>query len=68
MIMRSMYECLIRTRKPLVLLMSEPDENLEIVASPSKVCNHCRINEAEIFQECGEFCLHCWQERTNPNL
>ena len=37
--MRSMYECLIRTWKPLVLLMSEPDENLETLVSPSKMCN-----------------------------
>jgi hypothetical protein len=66
--MRSIYECLIRTRKPLVLHMSEPDENLEILTSTSKMCNHCQIEEAEISQESGEFCLHCWQERTNPNL
>jgi hypothetical protein len=68
MIIRSMYECLIRLRKPLFALMSETDENLETVVSPGKICNHCRINVAEIFQESGEFCLDCWQDRTNPNL
>ena len=36
---------------------------------PSSVtCNHCQTNIAEILQESGEFCLHCWQERTHPNL
>jgi len=32
------------------------------------LCNKCQANIAEIFQESGEFCLDCWQERTNPNL
>lgn len=32
------------------------------------VCNHCQVNSAEIFQESGEFCLHCWQEKTYPNI
>jgi hypothetical protein len=32
------------------------------------LCNHCKTNQAEIFQESGEFCLPCWQERTFPNL
>jgi hypothetical protein len=34
----------------------------------SVVCNRCKNNPAEIFQESGEFCLHCWQERTYPNV
>jgi hypothetical protein len=62
-----MCEYLIRIQIPLILLMSETDENLTVV-SPSKSCDHCRLNVAEIFQESGEFCLHCWQERTTPNL
>jgi hypothetical protein len=48
--------------------MNEQEVNLEPVISPRLVCNSCRINVAEIFQESGEFCLHCWQERTYPNL
>jgi hypothetical protein len=48
--------------------MNEQEVNLEPVISPGLVCNNCRINVAEIFQESGEFCLHCWQERTYPNL
>jgi hypothetical protein len=52
--------------------MSNPDVDLEltskIVSSPSITCNHCQTNIAEIFQESGEFCLHCWQERTYPNV
>ena len=31
-------------------------------------CNHCKTNQAEIFQESGEYYLHCWQERTFPNV
>jgi hypothetical protein len=52
----------------MVFHMNEPDLDLEPVISPRLVCNNCRINVAEIFQESGEFCLHCWQERTYPNL
>jgi hypothetical protein len=32
------------------------------------VCNHCRISQAEIFQEGGQFCLSCWQDRTLPDI
>ena len=58
----------------LVLLMSNLDVDLELksksttIASPGIKCNHCKNKIAEIFQESGEFCLHCWQERTYPNL
>jgi hypothetical protein len=48
--------------------MNEQEVNLDPVIPPRLVCNNCRINVAEIFQESGEFCLHCWQERTYPNL
>jgi hypothetical protein len=63
-----MYECLMRTWRPLVVLMSNPDADLETVVSPNITCNHFQTNIAEIFQESGEFCLYCWQERTYPNL
>ena len=32
------------------------------------ICDHCENNMAEIYQESGEFCLHCWQEITCPNV
>jgi hypothetical protein len=55
-----------------VFLMNNADVDLEltskIVSSPRIICNHCRTSIAEIFQESGEFCLHCWQERTYPNV
>jgi hypothetical protein len=28
------------------------------------ICNH----EALIFQEEGNFCLNCWQDRTEPDI
>jgi predicted secreted protein len=31
------------------------------------VCNSCD-QEAFIFQEEGNFCLQCWQERTEPSI
>ena len=55
----------------LVFPMTTPDIDLDLelktVISHSITCNHCQKNVAEIFQESGEFCLHCWQERTYPN-
>ena len=36
--------------------------------SVTTICNRCKTNLAEIFQESGEFCLHCWQEITCPNV
>jgi len=49
-----------------IFLMSNPDVDLKV--SHNIICNHCRNNIAEIFQESGEFCLHCWQEKTYPNI
>jgi hypothetical protein len=41
-----------------VFLMSNTDVDLEltskIISSPMIMCNHCRTNIAEIFQESGE--------------
>jgi hypothetical protein len=55
-----------------VFLMSNTNIDLELtskmIPSPKIMCNHCRTNIAEIFQESGEFCLRCWQERTYPNI
>jgi hypothetical protein len=60
-----MYEGLMSTSQPLVFPMNAADVDLDLelktVASSSFTCN------AEIFQESGEFCLPCWQERTYPN-
>jgi hypothetical protein len=32
------------------------------------ICKHCKNNLAEIFQIDGDYCLHCWQEITRPNV
>ena len=46
------------------------DRNIsKAAASPSaKICKHCKNNLAEIFQESGDYCLHCWQEITCPKV
>jgi hypothetical protein len=36
--------------------------------SVTTVCNHCKTNLAEIFQESGDYFLCCWQEITCPNV
>ena len=38
------------------------------VTSVTTVCNRCKTNLAEIFQESGDYCLCCWQEITCPNV
>jgi len=53
-----------RAQSKKVLLMSDYLDAPSVTA----VCYHCKTNLAEIFQESGEFCLHCWQERTCPNV
>jgi hypothetical protein len=68
MIIGSIYEYLMKSLHHLIIHMNEQEVNLEPGIFPRLVCNNCRINVAEIFQESGEFCLHCWQERTYPNL
>jgi hypothetical protein len=66
-----MYEGLMSTSQPLVFPMNAGDVDLDSelkTASSSLTCIRCQKNVAEIFQESGEFCLPCWQERTYPNL
>jgi len=29
-------------------------------------CQSCKDEPAEIFQEDGDYCLECWQERAYP--
>jgi len=33
-----------------------------------ELCDKCEINQAEIFQSEGSFCLRCWQENTLPKV
>jgi hypothetical protein len=32
------------------------------------LCNDFKYKEAEIFQVNGDYCLHCWQEKTYPDV
>ena len=34
----------------------------------ASLCNDCRYRVAEIFQVNGDYCLHCWQEKTHPDI
>ena len=45
-----------------------PNRSFDTTSITTAMCNHCKNNPAEIFQEKGEFCLHCWQEITCPNV
>jgi hypothetical protein len=36
------------------------------IVSPSIICQRCKSNIAEIFQEGGDYCLNCLQEKTYP--
>ena len=37
---------------------------MQAITENTGKCWHCNNAEAEIFQIDGEFCLNCWQERT----
>jgi hypothetical protein len=37
-------------------------------SSNMTLCNLCKTNLAEIFQESGDYCLCCWQEITCPSV
>ena len=40
----------------------------QIISAENKInCDICD-QEAFIFQEEGNFCLNCWQNRTEPNI
>jgi len=31
-------------------------------------CEWCSEKKAEIFQVTGNYCLHCWQQETHPDV
>lgn len=31
-------------------------------------CESCSEKKAEIFQVIGNYCLHCWQQETHPDV
>jgi hypothetical protein len=43
--------------------VTKPDYHLK---NHILLCNSCKIKLAKIFQEEGDYCLECWQERTYP--
>jgi len=44
--------------------VTEPDYH---VKNHILFCDSCKIKLAKIFQEEGDYCLECWQERTYPH-
>ena len=32
------------------------------------ICDICNNHDALIFQEEGNFCLNCWQDKTEPHI
>ena len=44
--------------------VTEPDYH---VKNRIFFCDSCKIKLAKIFQEEGDYCLECWQERTYPH-
>ncbi|MDQ4014315.1 MAG: hypothetical protein M3136_00935 [Thermoproteota archaeon] len=42
---------------------SWPEEDLDELS-----CGSCYGKKAEIFQVTGNYCLHCWQQETHPDV
>jgi hypothetical protein len=40
--------------------------NISVIVSPSVICEHCKTEMAEIYQESGDYSLNCWQEKIYP--
>ena len=53
----------VQSKQVLLTMIDYPNTTSVII-----VCNHCKTNLAEIFQENGDYCLCCWQEITCPNV
>jgi hypothetical protein len=56
-------------RRTTMLDLSFDDEDIMIWVTPNQIipCDVCG-HEAYIFQDEGNFCLECWQERTEPYI
>ena len=37
-------------------------------SNTAPLCIDCRHRIADIFQTGGDYCLHCWQEKTYPDV
>lgn len=52
----------------LDICYGEDDATIQILTEGVRIlCDVCN-EEAFIFQEEGNFCLNCWQERTEPQI
>jgi hypothetical protein len=51
----------------LDICFNEHDKMIQILKEEKITCDVCG-EEAFIFQEEGNFCLDCWQERTEPQI
>jgi hypothetical protein len=32
------------------------------------LCQKCKINEVQIWNDCGDYCLSCWVDVTYPEI
>jgi hypothetical protein len=46
----------------LVVIMTQ------IILEQFIACDRCRHNEAEIYQDAGNYCAECWQVVTYPDI
>jgi hypothetical protein len=47
----------------------EEDATFSILSTEVRImCDVCNNQEALIFQDEGNFCLNCWQDRTEPHI
>jgi hypothetical protein len=53
--------------KMLDLGFDDEDTMIWVAPQQTVLCDACG-DEASIFQEEGNFCLDCWQERTEPYI
>jgi len=61
MIHQLTYDIMISTRDCITNNDKDKDGNISW-------CNSCDDKPAHIFQDEGNYCLDCWQKRTDPNL
>ena len=50
-------QCL-RVHNPKVIFPNDIIGSFSTIVSPSMICQHCKTNIAEIFQENGDYCLN----------
>jgi hypothetical protein len=52
----------------MIQFLDQVSDNMSGKGRDELSCGSCYEREAEIFQVTGNYCLHCWQDESHPDV